>query len=99
LTLSMAGVATATLTHSNCFGGTGTITAGANGGTGVYTFSKDGTTFQASATFNGLTAGIYTITAKDGNGCTGTAQATVTVPTQVNAGRASCRESGDGGTG
>ena len=44
---------------------------------------KDGTTFQASATFSGLTAGSYTITAKDANGCTGTASATIVVPSQV----------------
>lgn len=51
----------------------GSITATATGGTG-FTYSIDGTTFQTSGTFNGLTTGNYTITAKNSNGCTGVAQ-------------------------
>src|SRR5206468_359454 len=76
-------VASATPSNPNCFGGTGTITAGASGGTGAKTFSIDGTTFQASGTFRGLAPAIYTITAKDANGCTGTTTATIIVPSQV----------------
>ncbi|MBL7745094.1 MAG: hypothetical protein JNN00_16590 [Chitinophagaceae bacterium] len=51
----------------------GSITASATGGTG-FTYSINGTTFQSSGTFTGLAAGSYTVTAKNSNGCTGTAQ-------------------------
>jgi hypothetical protein len=54
----------------------GSLTATATGGSG-FTFSINGTTFQASGTFNGLAAGSYTITAKTGAGCTGSKQFTV----------------------
>ena len=41
-----------------------------SGGTPGYTFSIDGVNFQPSDTFNtGITAGAYTITIKDANGC------------------------------
>jgi large repetitive protein len=49
----------------------GSLTATATGSTG-FTYSKDGTTFQATGVFSSLTAGSYNITAKDVNGCTGT---------------------------
>lgn len=55
---------------------TGTITASATGSTG-FTYSINGTSFQASGSFTGLAAGGYTVTAKDANGCTGTASVTV----------------------
>src|SRR5204862_7857951 len=92
-------VASATPSNPNCFGGTGTITAGGSGGTGAKTFSIDGTTFQASATFSGLAAGSYTITAKDANGCTGTTTATIVVPSQVVATATPSNPNCFGGTG
>src|SRR3989454_10640295 len=92
-------LATATPSNPNCFGGTGTITAGGSGGTGTKTFSIDGTTFQASATFSGLTAGTYTITAKEANGCTGTATATIVTPSQVVATATPTQPNCFGGTG
>jgi large repetitive protein len=49
----------------------GTISSSATGSTGI-TYSKDGTTFQATGNFTGLAVGSYTITAKDVNGCLGT---------------------------
>ena len=62
-------------------GGTnGSITASASGGGGSYTYSSNGTTFQASNVFNNLGSGSYTITAKDANGCTGTGNFTLTNP-------------------
>jgi hypothetical protein len=54
-----------------CTNGTeGSLTVTASGGTGTLTYSKDGTNFQSSNVFTGLTAGDYTITVKDANGCT-----------------------------
>ncbi|WP_088339964.1 T9SS type B sorting domain-containing protein [Robiginitalea sediminis] len=40
------------------------------GGTAPYEYSIDGLAFGASDTFTGLTAGNYTITVRDANGCT-----------------------------
>jgi large repetitive protein len=55
----------------SCFGlSNGSILVTASGGTGTITYSKDGTNFQASASFTGLAPGNYTITAKDANNCT-----------------------------
>jgi SprB repeat len=55
----------------------GSITASATGGTG-FTYSLNNGAFQTSGTFSGLAAGNYTITAKNSNGCTGAATATLT---------------------
>ena len=68
-------------TNVACFGGsTGSVTVAGSGGTGPYTFSKDGTNFGVSGTFGSLTAGSYTITVKDANGCTTTQPVTITQP-------------------
>ncbi|WP_250427426.1 T9SS type B sorting domain-containing protein [Pontibacter ruber] len=69
---------------ATCADNDGSITVGAvSGGTAPYTYSINGTTFQAGTTFNGLASGAYTLTAKDANGCTVTTSVTVTknVPT------------------
>ncbi len=66
-------VVTATSVNPTLNTSDGSITATATGGTG-FTFSKDGTTFQASGTFSNLAAGNYTISAKNSNGCIGTTQ-------------------------
>jgi hypothetical protein len=72
---------TGTTTNPTTQGGTnGSINATATGGTGPYTYSKDGTNFQASGNFTGLAAGAITITAKDANNCTGTANFTLLSP-------------------
>lgn len=57
----------------------GSITATATGGSG-FTFSINGGPFQTSGTFSGLTAGTFTITAKNSNGCTGSAAFALTDP-------------------
>ncbi len=63
----------------------GSVTVSASGATGTFTFSKDGTNFQASPTFTNLAPGTYTITAKSGAGCTGTVQATIAyTPTTIS---------------
>ncbi|RXJ51458.1 T9SS type B sorting domain-containing protein [Gelidibacter gilvus] len=68
-TVALEGVATLAAPYT-C-DSTGTITvSGVSGGTGSYTYSIDGVTFQASNTFSNLTAGTYTITVKDDIECT-----------------------------
>jgi hypothetical protein len=54
----------------------GSVTASATGGSG-FTYSINNGTFQAGGTFSNLAAGSYTITAKNSNGCIGTAQVTL----------------------
>ncbi|HMU09764.1 MAG TPA: T9SS type A sorting domain-containing protein [Ferruginibacter sp.] len=63
---------TATCNQSN-----GTITAFATGGTVPYQYSINGNTFQAGNIFSSLSAGTYTVTVKDANGCTKTATAVI----------------------
>ncbi len=71
-TITVTAVVTAATT-----GATGSITATATGSTGITYSIGTGGTFQASGTFNNLVAGSYNITAKDANGCIGTASFTV----------------------
>ena len=49
-----------------------TLIANATGGTGALFYSLDGLAFQASPVFAGLPNGIYTVIARDANGCTAT---------------------------
>jgi hypothetical protein len=55
----------------------GIISVSATGSTG-FTYSVDGNAYQASGTFNDITAGNHNISAKDGSGCIKTASVTVT---------------------
>ncbi len=64
---------TGTVVHPTIGNNNGSISASASGGAGSFTFSINGAAFQASGTFSNLGAGTYTITAKDANGCTGSA--------------------------
>jgi hypothetical protein len=54
----------------------GSITATASGSSG-FTYQLGSGSFQSSGTFNNLAAGNYSITAKDGKGCTKTQSFTV----------------------
>src|SRR4029079_18511647 len=76
-------VATATGTDPLCFGGTGSISASATGGTGAYLFALDGGTPQANGTFAAVAAGAHTIPVTDANSCTATAPVTLTAPAQL----------------
>jgi hypothetical protein len=66
-------------TNVLCNGGaTGTATANVTGGATPYTYLWSNT--QTTQTITGLTAGTYTVTATDANGCSGTATRVVTEP-------------------
>lgn len=66
---------------ANCFGeSNGLIEVGAASGTPGYTYSIDGVNFQGSGLFEGLSAGTYTITAMDANGCTAELTETIFEP-------------------
>ncbi|MBL0134203.1 MAG: hypothetical protein IPP79_09405 [Chitinophagaceae bacterium] len=68
---------TASSTNSTCGNNNGSITANGTGGLSPYQYSIDGINFQASAVFNALSAGNYTITIKDANNCISTVSVTV----------------------
>ena len=69
---------TGTVVNTTAGTSNGSITATAAGSTG-FTYSLNGGAFQASGTFNGLTAGSYTVTAKDLDGCTKSQSFTITL--------------------
>jgi gliding motility-associated-like protein len=68
--------ATASATNTNCGASTGTATASPSGGTTgyLYSWAPSGGT---GATASNLSAGTYTVTVTDANGCQTTASATV----------------------
>ena len=81
------------------------INATATGGTGAFTYSIAGPVNagpQASGSFANLSAGLYTVTAIDGNGCTKAAPAiSVNNPAALNlfvtaSGEATCFNTADG---
>jgi len=58
----------------------GTINVTASGGTGALSYSINGGVPQAGASFTNLTAGTYTVTVEDANGCTDTDNITLNEP-------------------
>ena len=64
-------IGSATATSPDCYeGDNGQIEVSASGGTGLLSYRLDGFTgFQLLPTFNGLTAGDYTVSVRDENGC------------------------------
>jgi gliding motility-associated-like protein len=75
----------ASSTNVSCFGGSnGTATAGVSGGSGPFTYAWLPTGGNA-ATASGLTAGTYSVSITDSNGCIATSPGVViSQPTQVN---------------
>ncbi len=63
----------------------GSFDVTASGGVGKITYSINGTSFQDANSFKNLAAGKYTVTVKDANNCTNTAQATVESGTSYKA--------------
>src|SRR4029077_1932751 len=73
----------APVTQPKCNGGTGTATANVSGGASPYTYSwspSGGT----NATANNLSAGTYTCTVKDKNGCTTIDSVTINNPPAIS---------------
>ena len=99
VTISVTASAT---TNVTCNGGSNGVITVSNvvGGTVNYTYSKDGTNYQSSNVFSGLTAGSYTIYAKDSYSEVGSTSVSVTQPTVVSATvtgtNVSCNNGSDG---
>ncbi|MBS1611661.1 MAG: T9SS type A sorting domain-containing protein, partial [Bacteroidetes bacterium] len=87
------------VTNATCPGGAnGVVDITVAGGTGAYTYVwSNGTTMQDSS---GLTAGTYSVTVTDANGCIATASATVNEPAAIaataNVQDVTCNGTGDG---
>lgn len=66
-------------THSStCGAADGALYLSAAGGNNTFTYSiNGGTSFQASSTFAGLTAGLYTVIVRDGNLCSDSLNVTI----------------------
>ena len=58
--------------NANCGSSNGSLFVSASGGVGAFQYKLNNGSFQSSGSFTGLSAGSYTVTAKDGNGCTNT---------------------------
>ncbi len=97
-----------TLSNNLCFGGnTGQATASVTGGTSPYTYTWNNG--QTTTTATGLSAGTYTATVTDANGCTNSITVSITQPPaiaiQTSGTNATCAQGGSinttvsGGTG
>ena len=72
------GLSIISINNSNCpKDGSGSFEVGGTGGTPAYTYSKDGTNFQASGLFTGLDAGDYVVIVNDDNLCEYTSLLTI----------------------
>jgi len=78
-------VAATNITNSACFNGnTGSVTAIGSNGASPYMYNLNGGNWQSSATFNGLSAGTYTLNIKDTKGCTNSATFSITQPSGIS---------------
>jgi hypothetical protein len=101
-------VITAITTAATCGQNNGTITATGTKGATPYSFSIDGTNFQASSTFTALASGNYTVTIIDVYGNTDSTKVTVannclqvsgaTIPSTCNNPNGSITATGTDGT-
>ncbi|HRI24249.1 MAG TPA: SprB repeat-containing protein, partial [Ferruginibacter sp.] len=109
ITSSNAPTVTAVSTASSCSSNTGTITAAGSGGVTPYTYSINGTTFQASNVFNAVGGGNYIVYIRDNAGCIGTTTVVVaaaagplisatTTPSSCNVNDGTITANGTGGT-
>ncbi len=65
----------------HCYGGsTGSVTATATGGTGLYSYEWNTVPVQTTQTAANLPSGTYTITVTDANGCTSSKEVTISQP-------------------
>ncbi|MBI2967454.1 MAG: gliding motility-associated C-terminal domain-containing protein [Bacteroidetes bacterium] len=64
-------------TDATCNSSNGQATASSSGGTGGCSYSWNTVPVQNTASATGLSAGTYTVTATDGNGCTATSSVTI----------------------
>ncbi|WP_426483249.1 T9SS type A sorting domain-containing protein [Flavobacterium sp. 2] len=58
----------------------GSVTLSVTGGKSPYSYSKDGATYSSNPNFTSLTAGTYTFSVRDANGCIVTKNTTITEP-------------------
>ncbi len=71
------------VSHVLCNGdATGSFDVNANGGTAPYSYDA-GSGSQASSSFTGMNAGVYTVVVTDANGCTATTVVTITEPSSA----------------
>ncbi len=76
---------TGTTMDNACFNGnSGTLTATASGAFPPYTFSLDGSSYQSSANFSGLSAGTYIVYAKTNATCIDTATLIIGEPSKIS---------------
>lgn len=71
-------------TNALCYGGFGTATATATGGTLPYTFKWSDPAGQITPTANNLLAGNYSVTVTDQNGCTFVGSTTIFQPEAIS---------------
>ncbi|WP_053978390.1 LamG-like jellyroll fold domain-containing protein [Mangrovimonas xylaniphaga] len=77
-------MATAEAFDASCYNASnGYVTVTVENGTPGYTYSWNTSPVQTTATASGLSAGTYSVTITDANGCTTTASATVNEPTEL----------------
>ncbi len=69
------------VSNIDCGNGTGAVSVIASGGTPPYIYQWSDPMSQQTATATGLSAGVYTVTVVDSNGCTASGTTTITVQT------------------
>ena len=83
-----------------CNGGVSTLSSTTTGGLAPYTYQwvKGTNTVATSANATNMTAGTYTLTVTDANGCTATSSLTVNAPTLINVSTSATAIACNGGT-